>query len=96
MFKVLVEGRAKADIQKGIDYYDEINKELGLKFEKAVDKEITGLKKHALYQIKYKNIRCKLIKNFPYLLHFTINETEKIVLVYALINTSKNPDKNWL
>lgn len=96
MYTVLVEDRAAEDIQDGIDYYDEQLIDLGDKFKNAVDKEFGALAKNPFYQVRYKSTRCKPIKKFPYLIHFQVNEPDKIVKVFAVINTNKNPDTSWI
>ncbi len=96
MYDILIEDRAGIDIQDGIDYYNTESAGLGLKFETAVDKEFLAISKNPFYQIRYKNIRCKLVKKFPYLIHFYVDEAIKTAYVLAVINTSKDPKENWL
>ena len=96
MYAVLVEDRAADDIQDGIDYYDNESAGLGHKFETAVDKEFSAIAKNPFYQIRYKNIRCKLVKKFPYLIHFYVDEAVKTAYILAVISTHKDPKKNWL
>lgn len=96
MYTVLVEDRAANDIQDGIDYYDEQLIDLGDKFKNAVDKEFSALAKNPFYQVRYNNIRCKPVKKFPYLIHFQVDERDKNVKVFSVINTSKDPDKSWI
>ena len=96
MFHIYIENRALADIQEAIDYYDSQQVGVGAKFLKAVEKEFVALEKNPFYAIRYKNVRCKQIKKFPYLIHFTIDETEEIIFVTAVISTHRNPDTSWL
>ncbi len=96
MFIVCVEDRAAQDIQIAVDYYNEKLSGLGKKFEEALDKEFEALSKNPFYQIRYSNIRCKPVKNFPYLIHFQVNKTLMTIYVFAVINTNKDPKKAWL
>lgn len=96
MFKVLIDDRVVSDLQNAIDFYNSITATLGKKFEKAFEKEIGSLALNPYYQVRYKGIRCKLIKNYPYLIHYTINSELKEVYVFAVICTHKNPKGNWL
>jgi toxin ParE1/3/4 len=34
------------------------------------------------------------MKNYPYMVHFTVDEKNKTVVVRAIFNTSRDPD-NW-
>ena len=96
MYEILIEDRAALDFQNGIDYYDEQQAGLGKKFNDSFENEISALSKNPFYQLRYSTIRCKPIKKFPYLIHFQVNEANKIVFVFAIINTSKDPGKAWL
>ena len=96
MFKVLVEERAVVDIQSAIDFYATVSPALGKKFEKALEKEIMALSFNPFYQIKYKTFRCKMIKKFPYLIHYAINTRLQEVYLFGVICTHKNPKTTWL
>lgn len=96
MYFVLIEDRAANDIQDHMDYYDGQLLNLGEKFKSALDKELSALAKNPFYQIRYNSIRCKPIKNWPFLIHFQVDESQKIVYVFAVINTNKDPKSNWL
>jgi hypothetical protein len=85
------------DIQNAVDYYSNINENLGKRFYKLVKGELNSLKKDALlYQIRYKNIRCLAVEKFPYLIHFNVNQKTNTVFVFALFCTYKNPNEHWI
>lgn len=44
------------------------------------------------YSVRYKEIRCMLVKPFPYMVHFYINENNKLVEVLAVISNDRNPE----
>lgn len=96
-FNVIVNAPVINEIQKAVDFYKEKQKSLGPRFYNTTKKVLKSLEQDALlYQVKYKNIRCAKVKNFPYLIHYKVNEKENTVYVYALICTYKNPDENWV
>jgi hypothetical protein len=65
---------------------------LGDEFKKQAISQINTLKKNpSFYAIRYVGVRCLLIKNFPFLVHFTIDETNSLVKVFAIFHTSRNP-----
>ena len=41
--------------------------------------------------IRYKNVRCKPIKRFPYLITYTIDETTKSIAILRVFNTYQEP-----
>lgn len=92
-YSVVIEPVALQDIQQGIDFYDEQQIGLGEKFEVAVNKHLTALEKNPFFQVRYDNVHCLPVKKYPYMIHFTINETDKIVAVRAVFHTSLDPEK---
>jgi toxin ParE1/3/4 len=95
-FEIVLERRAMNDIAKAVDYYDEQQKGLGKKFAKEVDISFSALSKNPFYQIRYDDYRCLPLKRFPFMIHFIVDEAAKLVIVYAVIHTSLDPQTNWL
>lgn len=91
-YKVKVSPVALLDIQEITDWYNEQQSDLGKRFQKATIKHINTLNKDPqIYAIRYKEIRCVLIKKFPYMVHFYINDENNTVEVLAVISTDRNP-----
>lgn len=92
MFKVIIDIDALKDIQEVTYWYNKIVKGLGTRFQKQVKKQIKILKTQpTTFSIRYSNVRCMLIKKFPFLVHFTIDKQLHTVVVFAVIHTSRNP-----
>ncbi len=74
-FELLIDEEALVDIQQATNWYNQQLPELGTRFQAQVIVQINSLKIHYRgYAVRYKNVRCMLIKKFPYLAHFTIDE----------------------
>ena len=95
-YKVFISSHAYDDIQKAINYYNDKQRGLGKKFHLAVKSTISKLRSNPFYQIRYDEVRCLSVKRFPFMLHFTIDETTESVFVYAVIHTSLDPETNWV
>lgn len=93
-FKIKVEPEALEDIQQGIDWYNEQQSGLGRKFLTEVKDCFKSLKINPFFQIRYDNVRCLPLKKYPFMVHFTVHETEKLVIVRAVFNTHLSGD-NW-
>jgi hypothetical protein len=94
-YKVKIEPEALADIQEITDWYNEAQAGLGGRFQKAAIKQINTLSNDPqIYAIRYKEIRCVVIKKFPYMVHYYINNENNTVEVLAVISTDRNP-KIW-
>ncbi len=94
-YKVKIEPDALADIRAITDWYNEAQTMLGKRFQDTAIKQINSLGKNPqIYAIRYKEIRCMLVKKFPYMVHFYINQVSNSVEVLAVISTYRNP-KIW-
>ena len=83
------------DIRDASDWYGFKSKGSENGFKKQVVSQINTLKKNpTIFAIRYNDVRCMLIKNFPFLVHFTIDEPNGIVKIFAIFHTSRNP-KIW-
>ncbi len=92
-YKVKIEPEALADIQDITDWYNEAQARLGKRFQNTAIKQINSLSKDPhIYAIRYKEIRCMIVKKFPYLVHFYINDENYTVEVLAVISTGRNPE----
>ena len=91
-YRISIDIEAVQDIQDATDWYNEQHPGLGRHFQKQVKTQVNSLKKNARgYAIRYENVRFALIKKFPFLVHFVLNENQKIVEVIAVLHTSRNP-----
>jgi toxin ParE1/3/4 len=94
MYTLQVDPLALDDIQEAYDYYEEAQIGLGEEFLDILDLHFASLENNPFYQVRYDEIRCLPISKFPYMIHFTIDEKNKEVIVWAVLNTFKDPD-NW-
>jgi hypothetical protein len=94
-FNLLIEPEALSDIQEITGWYNGKQAGLGKRFQSTAIRHINSLSKEPqIYAIRYKEIRCMLIKKFPYMVHFYINQETTTVEVLAVISTDRNP-KIW-
>ncbi|HCN82140.1 MAG TPA: hypothetical protein DIT07_00755 [Sphingobacteriaceae bacterium] len=91
-FKVKIDSDALQDIQEATDWYNKQLAGLGSRFQKQVKQQINSLKANAeTYSTRYNDVHCMIIKRFPFLVHFTIENSTSTVKVFAVIHTSRNP-----
>ncbi|REL24795.1 type II toxin-antitoxin system RelE/ParE family toxin [Rhodohalobacter sp. SW132] len=93
-FSILLDRRAIDDIQEAIDYYEENEPGLGSKFEDDLNNRLVTLSENPFFQIRYDNVRCLPLKIYPYMIHYSVNEKQKTIIVRSVLNTFKDP-KNW-
>jgi hypothetical protein len=82
----------KSDILNAIGYYKNISPDLANHFLSRIReaKDYISLYPFA-FEIKYKNVRTLLLKQFPYQLHYLINDAQKQIIILAIIHAYKNP-----
>ena len=82
----------KNDIIDAIDYYKKINHELAKQFLFRIREAKVFIALSPLgFQIKYNKVRTLLLKQFPYHIHFLIDDTKQQIIILAIIHAYKNP-----
>lgn len=82
-FRIFIDEDVRTDIQESIDWYNEQKQGLGKQFFTQVKATINRLKSNPFFQIRYDDVRCLPIKRFPFMVHFTVDESQKKVVIRA-------------
>lgn len=91
-FRLFIEPEAVKDIQEGIYWYNSQKNRLGHRFYSDVLASLNQLKKYPFFQKRYDDVRCVPLKKFPFLIHFTVDEQEKLISIRAVFNTARNQE----
>ena len=80
------------DIQQIVNYYKEISPKLATDFLYRLREANKHIILNPLgFQLKYKNVRTLMLKQFPYQIHYLIDDTLKQIIILAIIHAYKNP-----
>lgn len=90
-FEIRILNSAEEDIDAAFEYYSDINPKLGKRFIKLLNASFNDLKINPNYQIRYDNFRMKLVRKFPYIIHYVLDDKRCIVYVYGVRNSYQNP-----
>ena len=93
-FTIVLDPGAMQDIQQAIDYYEEQQPGLGKQFEGALNQYLLKIEQNPFFQVRYDDVHCLPVKKYPYMIHYTIDEGEQLIIVRAVFNTFRNP-KSW-
>ena len=93
-YEVVIPPMALQDVQEAIDYYDEQRAGLGEKFENELNEFLLVLESNPYFENRYDKVRCLPLKKFPFMVHYSVIEEEKLIVVHAVFHTSLNPE-NW-
>ncbi len=97
IFRITVQPRAKQEIQLANRWYNRQQKGLGgVKFYHKLKSTFETLRSKPLFQYRYGDIRCAVVKRFAFMVHFRVDEEQRVVRVYGVIHTSLNPDEHFL
>ena len=90
-YRILITPTALLDISEAIKYYNTKANNLGYKFADDLENNLTQIAlMPKAYSIRYKNVRAKLLKRFPFLILYTENEESNSIEVLRIFNTYQN------
>jgi plasmid stabilization system protein ParE len=95
LYKVKIDQEALLDLQEIIEWYNNQAQGIGARFFKQITSQINSLKKAPFaYSNRYADVRCMIIKKFPFMVHYKIDSDQKLIIIFAVFHTSRNP-KIW-
>ncbi len=82
----------KTDLKEAVDYYKNISPKLAHQFLFRIREAKVNIALYPLgFQQKYKNVRTFLLKQFPYQIHYLIDDLHHKIIILAIIHAYKNP-----
>jgi plasmid stabilization system protein ParE len=91
-YTILVTPTATDDITTALEYYNAVSADLGYRFADIVADYFDRIANWPTASpIRYKNIRGKAMKRFPYLITYTIDEAADSVNILRVFNTHQKP-----
>ncbi len=82
----------KTDITVAFNYYKFLSPLLAKQFLFRLREAKSHIAKSPLgFQVKYKDVRTLLLKQFPYHIHYMVEEKTKMIIILAVIHAYKNP-----
>jgi len=92
MYKVILLPLAKEDIKNASAWYNKQQKGLGKEFSLSVRKTVKFIKENPLtFSTRYENTKTSIIERFPYMLHYSIDDDKKLIIISSVLHTSRNP-----
>ncbi len=92
-FKIKIETGARKDIQEAINWYNAKQKGLGKVFHLELINHISILEMSPYFSKRYDNVHCLPMKKFPFMIHFTIDDCSKVVIIRAVLHTAISPQQ---
>ncbi len=95
-YTIIADPKVKDDLKEARDFLNSRRKGFGKKFLSEYRTTLKHLQKNPNFQIRYNDVHCLPMKTFRYMIHFKMDEENKNILIYAVLSTYLNPDKNWI
>ena len=93
-YKIILKNNAKLDLKESIKWYNSQKKGLGKIFYTFIKTEINKLNEFPyIDENKYLTIRTIVVKKFPYMIHYYMDNSKKTILILAILHTSRDIDK---
>lgn len=91
-FKIVNRSEVKSDILSAVNYYKKINPKLAIQLLLRIrEAKMAIFRTPYGFQIKYKEVRTYLLKQFPYHIHFLVDSSRNQIVILAFIHFYKNP-----
>ena len=91
-YELVFRKEALQDITNSMDWYDEQKTGLAQRFYEDLDKKLQAVVANPFaYSIRYASVRCAPVDDFPYLIHYHIEQERHHVVVLGIIHTSRDP-----
>lgn len=91
-YQVSLSPDAVADIDKAVDYYNRISAGLGFEFTDTLDRYLKNIANlPTATSIRYDNVRVKPIDTFPFTIHYTISDSNLIIILRILTHANNPP-----
>jgi len=92
MYEIIVLLRADLEVDEIAEYYESLSNGLGTKFFNEYQDYVETLKTFPFFEEKYNIVRILPLKKFPYKIHFTVDENEKLVSIQAVTCNYQDPN----
>jgi len=82
---------AKNDLGAAAKWYNQVRPGLGKELVERVRQRITELRANPLTcQIRYSEVHTALVEQFPYMIHYYVDQQNKTIVVISILHTSQD------
>lgn len=93
MYKAIILPLAKEDIKDAAFWYNKQQAGLGKRFTSEVRKKVYFIRQNPkASNVHYSHVRTAVLDLFPFMVHYTIDEDNKTIIISAVLHTSRNPE----
>ena len=91
MYKSIILPLAQQDIKEAAQWYNERQPGLGKRFIALVRQKVHFIRQNPqAVAIRYDNIRTAMLDTFPYMIHYSVDDERKLIIVATVLSTSRD------
>ncbi len=95
-YKLFVNPSARLDIIEAIDWYNEKQPNLGFRLYKYIQTTLEIIRSNPSgFAVRYKTIHTAIVKKFPYMIHYIVDQQTETISVLAVLCMHRSPD-SWI
>jgi hypothetical protein len=92
-YKIVILPETQKDYRESLLWYKDINPKLAKRFNQSFKESLSIIKKNPLlFQIRYDEVRIKMLTTFPYLIHYTIYKNN--IVIKSIYHSSREGELN--
>lgn len=93
-YKILISPVAQKQIEVAVWYYkNKVSGKVATLFINDYKKTFNAIRNVVYFKCFFDDFRGKALKKFPYIVFYTLDEQQKVIIVKAVFHTSQNTDK---
>jgi plasmid stabilization system protein ParE len=93
MYNSIILPLAKEDIREAAKWYNKKSQGLGKRFTAEIREKVRFIRQNpTASNVRYDDVRTAVLNIFPYMVHYTIDEHSKTIVVSAVLHTSRDPE----
>lgn len=93
-YKIKLTPLATQNIEDSVTYYKNIaSKKVAKNFVADFKKTVSIIRETKYFQVFFGGFRGKTLKNFPFIVFYTIHEDKNLIVIRAVFHTSQNTTK---
>ena len=93
MYKLVTLPVAKQDIKEAASWYNTKQQNLGRRFTAEIRRKVNYIKQSPFSTAtRYHDIKTAVLDTFPFMIHYSIDDNQKLVIILAVLHTSRDPD----
>ncbi len=94
MYRAVLLPLAKQDISEAASWYNTKQKGLGKRFIEELRIKVLLIRKNPkISSIRYDDVRTMILDAFPFMIHYSIDDQNKTIIIAAIFNTSIDPER---